>query len=297
MVWYYAEGGEQRGPISDSELDEMIANARISHETLVWRDGMDNWQPLETVRTPPAPGSPPLPSSYPEGLSAPVSPSLGASISYLAMCHNCGANLPPESLTRIGNIRLCASCLPSFVQQVRQYEGRAAQAATVSVRYGGFWIRALAKSVDHLLISILLAPLSLKMMPEDLPDKVFALLFRSVGDPEPLLKQLEQYSAGFFPYIISALVVYNAVFVALMSATPGKYLSGIKVISADGARVSFAQAVARAVIPALLLIADQFGAFGIGRIVVMAGYLMVAFDVEKRSLFDRICRTRVVRTR
>lgn len=132
-------------------------------------------------------------------------------------------------------------------------------------------------------------------MPADLPDKVMALLMRASGDPEAILRQAQQFEAAFFPYFISVLVLYNAIFVALLSATPGKMLCGLKVVSADMTRVSFAQAIARAVIPGLLWIGDEFGQVTIGKLIILVGYLMVAFDVEKRSLFDRICRTRVIR--
>jgi uncharacterized RDD family membrane protein YckC len=143
------------------------------------------------------------------------------------------------------------------------------------------------------------------MVPEDMPAKVMHLvrllvdLVRgTIRDPDEILQaaaQIPQPSLQAVALVMSLLVFYNAAFVALMSATPGKYLCGLKVVSADLSRVSIAQAVARAVIPGLLLIADNFGLLGVGRLIVLVGYLMVAFDVEKRSLFDRFCRTRVVR--
>lgn len=42
-VWYYADGGEQRGPVSDEEIANLIASGTVRANTLVWREGMENW--------------------------------------------------------------------------------------------------------------------------------------------------------------------------------------------------------------------------------------------------------------
>lgn len=42
--WYYGENGKQMGPVSDAEFNALIANGNINDETLVWREGMPNWQ-------------------------------------------------------------------------------------------------------------------------------------------------------------------------------------------------------------------------------------------------------------
>jgi len=47
--WYYAAENEQKGPINESELKARLASNKISGETLVWTDGMDNWTPANQV--------------------------------------------------------------------------------------------------------------------------------------------------------------------------------------------------------------------------------------------------------
>lgn len=47
--WYYAAENEQKGPINESELKAQLASNKISGETLVWTDGMDNWTPANQV--------------------------------------------------------------------------------------------------------------------------------------------------------------------------------------------------------------------------------------------------------
>ena len=45
MMYYFANGMEQRGPYS---LEEM-AQCGLRPDTLVWREGLDNWQRMDTV--------------------------------------------------------------------------------------------------------------------------------------------------------------------------------------------------------------------------------------------------------
>jgi uncharacterized membrane protein len=47
--WYYAANNEQKGPINESELKENFAGNKLPADTLVWKDGMDNWTPANQV--------------------------------------------------------------------------------------------------------------------------------------------------------------------------------------------------------------------------------------------------------
>lgn len=51
MNWYYALGDQRQGPVSDAELDALISSGKITENTLVWKEGMVNWQPLKEVRS------------------------------------------------------------------------------------------------------------------------------------------------------------------------------------------------------------------------------------------------------
>jgi uncharacterized membrane protein len=58
--WYYAADNEQKGPINESELKANLASNKLPADTLVWKDGMDNWTPANqvpafTFRQPPTP--------------------------------------------------------------------------------------------------------------------------------------------------------------------------------------------------------------------------------------------------
>jgi hypothetical protein len=62
MNWYYESGGQQAGPVSESDLDRLLAEGKITLDTLVWREGLAGWAPLRTARPampPPVPGGVP----------------------------------------------------------------------------------------------------------------------------------------------------------------------------------------------------------------------------------------------
>jgi type IV pilus assembly protein PilA len=72
--WFYAEGNrQQRGPLTSEELIALYQSSRIALDTLVWRDGLAQWQPLRTVAdeiglviAPPPAVEPPLPLDGPQ---------------------------------------------------------------------------------------------------------------------------------------------------------------------------------------------------------------------------------------
>ena len=47
--WYYAANNEQKGPVNESELKANLAGNKLPADTLVWKDGMDNWTPANQV--------------------------------------------------------------------------------------------------------------------------------------------------------------------------------------------------------------------------------------------------------
>lgn len=50
MSWYYAQDGQQTGPVSEEQLMQLVSSGRIVPATLVWRAGMADWLPLGELR-------------------------------------------------------------------------------------------------------------------------------------------------------------------------------------------------------------------------------------------------------
>ena len=95
--WYYTQGGQQQGPVSDQDIRQMVAQGRIQPGEMVWREGMANWLP---------------PSQVAElgGTDAPQrKQTVVSNIGY----HNPGPNrpAPPNYLVQSILVTLCC-CLP-----------------------------------------------------------------------------------------------------------------------------------------------------------------------------------------
>ena len=90
---------------------------------------------------------------------------------------------------------------------------------------------------------------------------------------------------GFIMFLqIVIPAVYTTWFLGKYGATPGKMACKLKVVTADGGKISYARAVGR-----------HFATW-ISAMIFLIGFLMAAFDTEKRTLHDRICDTRVIRS-
>lgn len=63
MNWYYADAGNQAGPVTDAELEQLVQAGKITANTLVWHEGMTNWRPFQEVAPAGVTGlsQPPLP--------------------------------------------------------------------------------------------------------------------------------------------------------------------------------------------------------------------------------------------
>lgn len=101
MPWHYVEAGAQKGPLEDDKFIELVTGGIIRAETLVWREGMKDWQPYGIVSGARAPGA------------APVIVAPGQ-----AACGECGRVVPEAETVEIGGRRICASCKPAVVQRM-----------------------------------------------------------------------------------------------------------------------------------------------------------------------------------
>jgi uncharacterized RDD family membrane protein YckC len=114
MNWFYAENGQQKGPVSDSDLASLAENGALRAETLLWREGLPDWQPLSRVR--------------PDLISTSGAPMLG------------GVAVPEQNKDLL-------------VQQMREgVIGELT--APGSMRYVGFWWRLLSWIIDYIILLV-----------------------------------------------------------------------------------------------------------------------------------------------
>lgn len=78
MNWYYLLQGQRQGPVDDGGMESLIRQGIVQDDTLVWREGLAEWQPYGAVKpkpAAPAPGPIPAPSPAPQApRPEPVSP-------------------------------------------------------------------------------------------------------------------------------------------------------------------------------------------------------------------------------
>jgi hypothetical protein len=102
MAWYYVANNERKGPVEQAEFDQLIQQGAITPTTLVWREGMAEWQPREAVVN--AVSAPPPPSGAVPGV----------------VCSQCGRIFQPDEVIRLGGGYVCAACKPIATQKLRE---------------------------------------------------------------------------------------------------------------------------------------------------------------------------------
>jgi uncharacterized RDD family membrane protein YckC len=147
--------------------------------------------------------------------------------------------------------------------------------ASVRVAYGGFWIRFAAKILDGLIQDIVLIPFFLFV----------GLRIGLVAHPGPPTPAEIQALVKIVIGVCVIVIGYNTFFLGKFGATPGKMVCGLKVLTPEGTPISYARALGRTV--------AQF----LSGMFCYLGYIIAAFDSQKRSLHDHIANTRVIKTR
>ncbi len=178
-------------------------------------------------------------------------------------CSVCGNMFASDMMVKFGEKWVCALCKPGYVQMSQQGIRRPGEMV-----FAGFWMRFLAKFMDGLVIQASTYALGF-------------LIGTAFAAPAPSMN----FAAFGLNWVLTVGfgVAYSTFFIGKFRATPGKMACGLVVVRADGGDVSYLRALGR-----------HFSEF-ISSIILLIGYIMAAFDQEKRALHDRICDTRVVR--
>src|SRR5687768_9152546 len=149
MTWYFVNAGQQAGPLSDLELDEHILSGKILPDTLVWRDGMAEWQPCREVK--PAMAYKALPAAL---AVPPVAAGRHDQTTVEIVCAECGKLFPKENAIKHGDSWICATCKPVHVQKLREGVAMSRRVGIDALEYAGLGSRLLAKFLDALIIGI-----------------------------------------------------------------------------------------------------------------------------------------------
>jgi uncharacterized RDD family membrane protein YckC len=207
MNWYYALNGQQQGPVTEQDLAQLASTGSVQPTTLVWREGMGDWQPLSVA----------LPGALRAGAA------------------------PAAEVPQIGGYAIPSAQKDIVVQQLREGVSPAALGA---MDYAGFWIRFGAKFIDGLIhgaaMLVIVGLVALLLWLGG------ALNFEDFNKPgaEPSGGFIV---LGIVYYAVALLwgPLYAGYFVAKYGATWGKMAVGIKVVNEDGSKPSTGKAYGR----------------------------------------------------
>ncbi|MBT8339470.1 MAG: RDD family protein [Desulfatitalea sp.] len=274
MAWFYKHGDQEVGPVDKSQLQALLKSSTINGQTLVRDEKSDQWRPLaQMAKAKPqaAASPPPVPEAFSSSTPPGPEPESGPqAVSDATVCSQCGRSFPQDQVVRFSDQVICGACKPMVVQRFKE-----GVRAPGSFRYAGFWIRLGAKIIDTLIMIVAQQAIII--------GSTF-LIFAATGQdmeskPAPGLMLLLLIPYGF---AMCLQLFYATFFLGRYGATLGKMACKIKVVAPEGDRISYARAFGRN-------FSEMVSGFTLG-----IGYLMVAWDDEKRALHDRISSTRVV---
>lgn len=270
MKWYYAERKKPFGPIEEKEFQSLIENGTIMPDTLVWCSGMKEWKPLSevTIAKVADPEEKAETENHKEVTTVEEIETEYESVEKLTYCSQCGNEFDRQEMIFYQNQWICPSCKALLVEKPEDTP-TIATIETGGLQYAPFWPRAGAKIIDIFIlwtIGILVS-------------SFLGLFVSPTYDPE--VSMTFPILANLFQLLIA--VSYTTYFLGKYSATPGKMACHLKVVTPNGGKVNYSQACYR------------YFAEIISSLIFCIGYLMAIFDIEKRTLHDRIAGTRVVR--
>lgn len=262
MQWYYAINGQRLGPVAQAEFEKLVTDGVVKAETLVWRQGMPEWQPYAQAgagaTTPP-----------------PAADAAGADDG-TEVCAVSGKRYPRREMVNFEGKWISAEHRDEFFQ--RQREGVVQPGAFV---YGNFWPRFGAKLIDGLILGVVGVVINVVLGVLLLNNaNYFGGLVKVAGTSKALQFQIVSNLVG-----VLLAVSYAWFFISRYSATPGKMALGLKIVRPDGSPLSTGRIIGR-----------HFAEWLSG-IILAIGYIMAASDPERRALHDRICDTRVIKAK
>ena len=261
--WYYADANQQRqGPHTPAELAGFFHQGRLRLDTLVWRDGLAEWQPLRDFTQELALHQAPAEIFYTpvEASPADARPVQADPFAAPASVFDTPATGMPDS--------------PYAPPRATLVSGNAAVHGG-EVVYAGFWKRVAANVIDSLAVGIV-------------GGIIGAIIGGVIGAIFGLSGGLG--GGGF----LAVQLVTNLVSIAITAgyyawfhssanqATLGKMAIGIKVVRTDGEAISLARGTGR------------YFAFLLSSLILGIGLIMAAFTERKQGLHDMICDTLVV---
>ncbi|MBD9434734.1 RDD family protein [Pseudoxanthomonas sp. PXM03] len=210
--WYYADAqGQRQGPFTAGELGGHVRQARLGAQSLVWREGLEDWKPLSALAS---------------ELDLPV-----------------GTMDPPaEGADDATELHIPAADAP--------YAPPAAQIATEQHYVGdgdvvlaGFWRRLAALFIDSMVVGF--AYYLVLIVCVVVLGVGGSLLMRGGNDAEGMAAMFGMMALVYLLYPVISAAYYVGFESSGKQATLGKMAVGIKVTDIDGRRLTLGRALLR----------------------------------------------------
>jgi len=243
---YYGVRGERYGPVTPERIREMVEDGQLSVDDFLWDEERGDWVAV---------------GDYPQLRELALSRSGGPDAEFSGDAWSDGARAAPG---------------PGY-----------GFAPAADRAYAGFWLRVLAYMIDSVVMFVPLLVwtfIAVALSPIDW-DTLAAT--ESTWDPWSGASQDEAIGV-FYLWAYGGSFAIQWVYHALLEssawqATLGKRAAGIRVVDAQGQRLTFGRATGR-----------YFGKI-LSSIPFNFGFLMVAFTDRKQGLHDKLAETFVVR--
>ncbi len=310
--WFYTDAAyTQQGPVECHTLLDLNKDGTINAASLVWNEKMSDWQAFSTVAAP-------LFGESEDGIPIEI-----------GVCAYSNRVYPGSEMMPYGDALIGIEHKDAFVQRLMESgETGVIDATTSNLLYIGFWWRVLASVLDFLILIVpfylCIAPFYVLAVSNETQSKGSPTSFEEF--PAMMLLALFLGALGF----LGLVIFYETWMVGKYGGTVGKLAINAKVVNPDGSKLTYFRAFVRWLakfplnqiiifVPSTIamfvsifigvevMINNNNDALGIGMILI--GYLayflvallfsgvfwMCAFDMEKRTLHDRVSSTRVVR--
>lgn len=253
--WYYADAQRERhGPVDADTLRGKFRQNELDLSTLVWREGMQQWQALSTV-------------TEELQLVEKANPGIDLRADYVAI----------ENGTAVAGTATAEPHSP-YTAPASTTLGGDGVIHGGEVVYAGFWKRVAAYCIDSLIVGLVGGVIAMVI------GMALGLGMAGIGGDSDAMGAgfiMIQLLTNLLSIALSA-AYYAGFHASAGKATLGKMAVGIKVVRTDGARISIARGIGR-----------YFAAMLSG-LILCIGFVMAAFTERKQGLHDMLCDTLVV---
>ncbi len=325
MKWFYALGNDQKGPVNSTQLRALAGSGVIGQASLVWHEGMPQWQPYASVAA---------------EVESTMDEATEGAAGDMEVCAYSGEVHARGEMLQYGDHWVAVPHKEAFVASLQQGKEMVAGERMSAMVYVGFWWRVLASTVDFF---VKMVPSLIFNIPSYIVQGKQAYdMAEAGGNPTEMVEGFNQMTPLIIGLSILAFVAsvafsmaYETWMVGKYGGTLGKLVCGFRVVRADGAQLSYMAAFGRwwgETLTKFITVVVGYGAMAIGFIGILGvgiaasgggdaasgagaagaiagmlavvilgfvlggfGYWMAAFSKEKKTLHDIMCNTRVVR--